>query len=399
MKGPERLDRLGYPPIVLEPADVAREGTADVWTYRAKDTATGADVAVHLSREACSDPVSSASAASPPPIEKFTFRVVVEHAQIGEMKGCARSSPDLFPEFRTKNQDKDDEEKNPDEMKKKTVLDPITNFKPPAAVAFLNTAQQAVFKRGQITRVVSARPSSGLSVSHDGKRLLYIRENNAADRTLMLYDWSTGKSVELLHGDVQRVFWSPDDTRVAFMKFVDARWQLWAASVDSPQYAAPVYQAKIISIHGWADTHTIVVDDLEQLTWVSDTGTVQQTLPEKDLYGDLFRSVGAGTIRIHPLNPDLLLVTAEWLKLPAGFTLDLHAGNGFGFFLYEIRAKRRVILSPLNMFSQDAEWSRDGLQIFFTGSDSPHRYSTYRMFWDGSDLRKYADGSNLVIGQ
>src|SRR6266852_1225761 len=41
-KGPERLDRPGYPPIPLEPAEVTHEGAADSWTYHAKDSGTGA---------------------------------------------------------------------------------------------------------------------------------------------------------------------------------------------------------------------------------------------------------------------------------------------------------------------------------------------------------------------
>src|SRR5579859_4838653 len=41
-KGPERMDRNGYPPIPLETTDVLREGTTDTWTYNAKDSQTGA---------------------------------------------------------------------------------------------------------------------------------------------------------------------------------------------------------------------------------------------------------------------------------------------------------------------------------------------------------------------
>src|SRR5215472_14378881 len=55
LKGPERFDREGYPPIPLEPGEVTQEGTPEAWTYHAKDSATGAPVAVHLSREACTD--------------------------------------------------------------------------------------------------------------------------------------------------------------------------------------------------------------------------------------------------------------------------------------------------------------------------------------------------------
>src|SRR4029077_3700800 len=80
-KGPERLDRVGYPPIPLEPADVVREGTTDSWTYHAKDSQTGAAVSVRITREPCSDPSGAT---------KFAFTGAVEHAQIGSVQGCAR---------------------------------------------------------------------------------------------------------------------------------------------------------------------------------------------------------------------------------------------------------------------------------------------------------------------
>jgi len=91
MKGPERLDRTGYPPMVLEPGETTREESGSSWTYKAKDGATGANVAVKLTREPCSDNLSET---------KYTFSVIVDHAQVGSLKGCGLSSPDKFPEFR-----------------------------------------------------------------------------------------------------------------------------------------------------------------------------------------------------------------------------------------------------------------------------------------------------------
>jgi len=67
LKGPERMDRPGYPPIPLEPSDVAHEAAADSWTYHAKDSATGAAVAVHLTREACTDASNDTLTSAPPP--------------------------------------------------------------------------------------------------------------------------------------------------------------------------------------------------------------------------------------------------------------------------------------------------------------------------------------------
>jgi hypothetical protein len=48
-----------------------------------------------------------------------------------------------------------------------------------------------------------------------------------------------------------------------------------------------------------------------------------------------------------------------------------------------------------------AEWSRDGIQIFYTRRLSAKSASTFRIFWDGSGAgpRRYLDGTDLVVGQ
>jgi hypothetical protein len=72
-----------------------------------------------------------------------------------------------------------------------------------------------------------------------------------------------------------------------------------------------------------------------------------------------------------------------------------------GFFLYEVRSKRRVVLSPPDQWARAAEWSRDGMQIFYTRRLAANSSSTFRIFWDGSGAapRRYLDGTALVIGQ
>ncbi len=385
-KGPERLDRPNYPPIALEPVDVTRDGAADSWNYRAKDTGTIAEVTIHLTRESCIDPLSET---------KYAFSAVVQHAQIGTLSGCARIAAELFPKIINPANQPDEDD---DTEKKKPPETTVTNFKAPRTVAFLNSTGNIVVSNGKIKKVASPEGSQ-LALSHDGKKLLYTRQNQGGSRAIVLYDSTTEKSADLLTGEVQRPFWSPDDTRIAFMKFVDGEWRLWIAPVTAPASATPIFPGAILVIDGWLDAHTILVDDLQQLYWVRDDSAVQRTLPEKDLYGDSFGFSSANTVRISPINPDLLLVAAEWLKPPQGVPTDEHMGGAFGFFLYEIGSKRRVVLSPLKMFAQNAEWSRDGLQIFFTGSDSSRRYATWRVFWDGSGLKRYLDGTHLVIGQ
>src|SRR2546427_7242623 len=54
-KGPERLDRPGYPPIPLEAAEVTHEAAADSWTHHAKDAATEVAGSVLLRRVTSTD--------------------------------------------------------------------------------------------------------------------------------------------------------------------------------------------------------------------------------------------------------------------------------------------------------------------------------------------------------
>ena len=147
MKGPERLDRVGYPPIVLDPGEIVSDGSGVSWTYNAKDETTDASVVVKLVRDNCIDGTTDAT--------KYTFRVEVDHAQIGQLKGCGQSDPEKFPEFRKKNQldvpdDTVTSDKDKDKDKdKKTVLDPITNFHSPVATAYLDSAGLKLLRTGE----------------------------------------------------------------------------------------------------------------------------------------------------------------------------------------------------------------------------------------------------------
>jgi uncharacterized membrane protein len=180
MKGPERLDRAGYPPIVLDPDEIVPDEPGVSWVYHAKDDVTGADVAVELFRDSCSDGMGDT---------KYTFKVELQHAQIGILSGCGQSAPEKFPEFRKKNQldpddnaddkgkDKSNDKDKDKDKDKKSVLDPITNFQLPSSVAYLDASGKVVFSRGAVRRTV-APEGSELAVSHDGKKLLFTRSDS-----------------------------------------------------------------------------------------------------------------------------------------------------------------------------------------------------------------------------
>jgi uncharacterized membrane protein len=391
-KGPERLDRPGYPPIPLEPSDVTHEAAADSWTYHAKDSANGTAVAVHLTREACTDASNDTLTPAPPPAGKYFFRASVDHAQIGSLKGCARIAAELFPKINNQ----------PDEdaaaEKKKPPAPTITNFKPPVAVAYVNSAGNVVLSRGS-TKKIAAHAGSELALSHDGKRLLYARSDSKSspDRTIVLYDFDSGKSLDLVQGLVRQAFWSPDDGRVAFLKALDQSWQVWSFPASMPEAAALFSSQSVNSVHGWIDNHTVLATDMQNAYWLSEDNQ-QPSVALKDIYGAAFQILSSDTIRVNPANSDLLLISADYLSAPAGAPV-VSTGSAAGFFLYELRSKRRVILSPPDQSGRAAEWSRDGLQIFFSGSDPSHRPSIYRIFWDGTGLQRFLTGSNYVVGQ
>jgi uncharacterized membrane protein len=386
-KGPERLDRPGYPPAMFDPVDVAREGTSDAWTYRAKDSATGADVTVHLTREPCSADATGA---------KYTFQAVAQHTQIGTLNGCARIAAELFP--RINNQP--DEDADSDTDKKPVVLPAdIIKFQSPTDVAYVIPTGKVAVAIGKI-RKIAAPEGTELSLSHDGKKLLFTRSDskNGPDRTIVLYDTTSGRSQDLVHGSVRQAFWSADDTRIAFLNFQDQKWQLWAFPVGSPAQPAPVYANSLASLHGWTDAHTLLASDMQNAYWIADDGRVVQTVALKEIYGDAFDIAGSDTFRVNPINPDLLLVSAPFLKAPAGAPTD-SMSLAAGFFLYELRSKRRVVLSPTDQWARHAEWSRDGVQVFYTRRISAASLLTYRILWDGSTPKRYIEGSDFVVGK
>jgi uncharacterized membrane protein len=401
MKGPERLDRAGYPPIVLDPDEIVPDEPGVSWVYHAKDDVTGADVAVELSRESCFEGKSDI---------KYNFKVELQHTQIGLLNGCGQSAPEKFPEFRKKNQldpddNADDKDKSKDKTKddkdkdKKPVLDPITNFQLPSAVAYLDANGKVIFSRSAVRRTV-APEGSELAVSHDGKKLLFTRSDSKTgpEHTIVLYDWDTGRLRDLATTAVRSAFWSPDDSRVAFLKYDGTTWQVWTLPVSAPETAAQFSPQSVDALHGWISPTTILASDLQNAYWLSDDKPAQ-TVALKEIYGDAFQVMSSDTLRANPINADLLLVTAYYQKAPAGAPTD-SVGLNSTFFLYEVLSKRRTALGPADSYQRAAEWSRDGLQIFYTkGVPGKVPLSTWSIFWDASNPHRFNSGTSFVIGK
>jgi uncharacterized membrane protein len=395
LKGPERFDRDGYPPIPLEPAEVTHDATAESWTYHAKDSGTGVPVLVHLSREACTDASNDTLTTTPPLGGKYSFKVSIEHAQVGALKGCARTATELFPKINNQADQEDDDTKK----KPPVPVSSVTKFQSPIVVAYLNPNQQLAFKRGSIVRVIPGGSGQDLSPSHDGKKLLFARDEGSV-HTINQYDFDSNSVKELLRGDVRNPVWSLDDSRVAYLNHQAGKWQLWAFPVTDPTKAVVLSADAFESIQAWTDAHTLLVTTANQadIVWIGEDGKPTQTLSVKDLCGPDFVPGSKLTAQLHPSNPDLVLVSALFVHPPAGVPAAEKEGQAGAVFVYEFRSRRRALLPIPNLSAGDAEWSRDGFQVFFTGTDSSKRRATYRVFWDGIGLQKYASGTALVVG-
>ena len=404
-KGPERLERQNYPPVLLEPGTVTPDAAAGAWTYHAKDSGSGAEVSVRLNRQPCGDTLPSPPGASepPPPSKtgapaptslppaetKYTFRIILEHAQIGTLNGCARIAAEMFPKIINQSSDDDTE-------KKKPPVTAVIKFKAPTAIAFINAAGKIVVSRGALKKI-AAPSGSDLSLSHDGKKLLYTRSESkmGSEAAIVLYDFETGRSKDLLKGAVREAFWSIDDSRVACLRSQDQHWQVISFRTDNPDNAAILYSGNATTLGGWVDNHTVLAADAQNLYWVGDDKP-QQTVALREIYGEAFRVGETDSIRVNPVNSEVLLVSSAYAFPPAGGPADAAA-----VFSFELRSKRRVVLSPADQWARHGEWSRDGVQVFYTrrSAAASGPMVIYRVFWDGSAPRRYQDGSDLVVGQ
>jgi uncharacterized membrane protein len=394
LKGPERFDREGYPPIPLEPAEVTQEATPETWSYHAKDSASGAAVAVHISREACTDATNDTLSTTPPLGGKYSFKISIDHAQIGSLKGCGRIATELFPKINNRPDQEDDDDKK----KAPVPVSSVTKFQSPIVVAYLNPTEQLVFKRGSIVRTIPGAAGSDLSPSHDGKKLLFTRVEGAV-RAIDEYDYDSNSVKELLRGDVRNAVWFPDDSRVVYLNHQGGKWQLWTFPANDPSKAALVNADSFESIEGWSDPRTLLVLTASPaaLVWIGEDGRATQTLPISDLCGTDFVPGTKFVVRPHPTNPDLVLVSAFFAHPPAGVPAAENAQAGALFF-YEFRSRRRAVLAVPNLSATDGEWSRDGFQILFTGTDSSRRKATYKVFWDAIGIQKYVAGTSLAVG-
>jgi len=186
---------------------------------------------------------------------------------------------------------------------------------------------------------------------------------------------------------VRQAFWSPDDSRIAFLKAQDRSWQVWVFPAANPESSVSFSPQPVNALHGWIDNHTLLATDTLNAYWLSEE-TLPQAVALKDIYRSLLSDHGVG----HDSRPSCQLRSPPCLRLRSQLsfqaTIRMSASLISSLFLYEVRSKRRVVLAPPDQWAQHGEWSRDGLQVFFSGTDTLHRSVVYRIFWDGTSVQR-----------
>jgi len=151
---------------------------------------------------------------------KYSFKAVVTHAQIGELKGCAKIAAEQFPEFKQKNLVDDDPEK------KKRRAARYYGLQTAGAVAFLRSGGKSDANARRNGKGCGSGGKSAISFARWKAAAIYARgiRKRANDSFVRRSD---RKTTEVLRGPVQSAFWSPDDSRIAFMRFVEPAWTVW----------------------------------------------------------------------------------------------------------------------------------------------------------------------------
>src|ERR1700719_3685014 len=117
-------------------------------------------------------------------------------------------------------------------------------------MAFIDAAGKVVLVRSGVTKIV-APAGYQLALSHDGKRLLFTHDEQGKDRTIMMYDAVSGKITEFVRGLVQQAFWSPDDSRIAFMRSTGQDWTVWTMPAGAPDKALQMKSGEAWGLPGW----------------------------------------------------------------------------------------------------------------------------------------------------
>ena len=263
----------------------------------------------------------------------------------------------------------------------------------------MDPSGQVIYKPENAPPKVVAKKGYELSLSPDGKRLLYTVDAAGTRRVLMAYDADAGKSRETSSGIVREQRWSPDGSKISFLKIVGDAWQIWVMPSSDTSKAVAVSSRNIDSQVGWMpDGKTIVAADTQQMYWIGLDGKVAKTVALATIYGKEFDPMGGDGRRFKPGNPDLLLVSANYVSTPKGAPVDAMDLNST-LFLYDLKTEKRTVVLSTKLWGRGGEWSSGGDWIYFERLENQRVSSVWRIHPDGTGLEKVLAGTGIVVAQ
>src|SRR5262249_10183980 len=156
---------------------------------------------------------------------------------------------------------------------------------------------------------------------------------------------------------LKQPYWSPDDSRIAFLKSDSSVWHIWTLppSATTTTQPAQVSPTPINFLDGWADVHTLLGANSGSFFWITDDGGTAQVISALDPLVPACTSTSKPAIRVSPANSDLLIISGSLLKAPSASPKDPKNSLATDLFFYEVRSKRRVPLSISNLLPGEAE--------------------------------------------
>jgi len=220
---------------------------ADSWIYHAKDSATGAAVALHLTREACTDATNDTLTTTPRSAGSTVFELRwITRDRLDA--GCARIAAELFPKINNQPVRKKKRQEKPPARPSQISRLPLPS---PTRICRQRCFRPWHGKEGCGARRAPNWPSR-TTVRNSSTR---ARIQDQPRRTIVLYDLDSGKSLDLLHGLVRQAFWSPDDGASSSSSFWIAPWQVWSFPAGHPESALPFHRSQLmLCTDGWIIT-------------------------------------------------------------------------------------------------------------------------------------------------
>lgn len=267
---------------------------------------------------------------------------------------------------------------------------------PPVPPCYLDASRQVVFQPAGASKPLHLGKGYDLSLSRDGKKLLFSRDVNSTspNRDLFMVD-ASGKPAKILSGNVGSARWSPDASQIAFLRY-NKQWDLYVMPAGKPDQAKKIRE-NVMNLLEWiGDGSAILSQDEQALHWISPVNGVDlKQIPLKKIYGEEYDWTSADVFRPNPRNPDLIAVSALRMDELKGAEQD-EMYKTQNVFLYDVKTGKRTAIPSSKTYSQSPVWTADGEALWFVNLVNGKKPQIRWMKKDGSATTAICAGEEVA---